>query len=117
MLSRWLTGLLALAIATGIASADDKKTPDKTPDKTAAKDKPRIPAHAVPGYTVKKVRGFHLLVSDETTGHLDDAKYELKPMDVLDKELAGVERVMPTKMVKLLQTVAIFVEWDDPESK
>jgi hypothetical protein len=117
MMLRWLTGLLALAIAIGSTSAQDKKAPDKTPDKTANKDKPRIPAHAVPGYTVKKVRGFHLLVSDETTGHLDDAKYELKPMDVLDKELAGVERVMPAKMVKLLQTVAIFVEWEDPESK
>lgn len=111
---RWLTGLFALAIATGPLTAQEKKPSEKP---ASSKDKPSIPAHAVPGYTVKKLRGFHLLVSDETKGHLDDAKYDLKPMDVLDKELTGIERVMPSQMLKLLKTIAIFVEWDDPESK
>src|SRR5262245_1903263 len=110
---RWLTGRLALAIATGSLFAQETKPADKPAEKSSSnKDKPRIPAHAVPGYTVKKTRGFHLLISDETKRHLDDAKYELKPIDVLDKELSGIERVMPTRMLKLLQTIAIFVEWD-----
>src|SRR5947208_1006810 len=118
---RWLAGLLALVVALGAATGQEKKDKnDKSgSDKLAAgkNDKPRIPPNAVPGYTVKKIRGFHLLISDETKGHLEDSKYELKPLDVLDKELAGIERVMPAKMLKLLQTIAVFVEWEDPESK
>src|SRR5215203_5213160 len=100
---RWLIGTLALLlVGFGVSFGQDKKGSDKTSDKpaTGKADKPRIPASAVPGYTVKKVRGFHLLISDETTGHESDEKYQLKPSEVLDRELAGVERVMPSRMLK-----------------
>jgi hypothetical protein len=111
---RWLMGLLVFTLAFSAAPAQDKKPPDKP---ASGKDKPRIPAHSIPGYTVKKMRGFHLLVSDESMRHWDEDAYALKPMDVIDKELGGIERIMPTRMLKLLQTIAIFIEWNDPESK
>ncbi len=38
-------------------------------------------------------------------------------MEVLELELRGIGRVMPPKMLKVLQTVKVFAEWEDPESK
>ncbi len=89
------------------AWADDKPTKPKKPPRELK----------VPGYTPRQVEGFTVLVSDETKSHENDADFERKPMDVLQLELIGITRVMQPRMVKALQTIAIFVEWDDPESK
>lgn len=105
---RLILSLSIAAVISGLVWAQEKPSGKKS-------DKPRIPANAVPGYTVKKLEGFHLLISDETTKHLDD-KYERKPIDVLQLELKGIARVVTPRMLKVLQTIAIFVEWDDPES-
>ena len=117
MKPRWLTGLLALGFAVGVAAGQDKTAPDKpAADKPAEKPKKTKPPLQLAGYTAKVVRGFTLYISDESKTHLEDEQYELKPLEVLDKELAGIERVMLPKMVTLLKTVKIFVEWDMPES-
>jgi hypothetical protein len=102
--------VVALLFVGGVLHAQE------TPPSKKKAEKPRIPANAIPGYTVKKLEGFHLLVSDETAKHFDD-KLERKPMDVLELELKGICRVMPPRMLKVLQTVAVFVEWDDPEAR
>jgi hypothetical protein len=94
---RWLTGLLALALAVGAAAGQEKKDSEKP----ATKGKTKAPVPLI-GYKAEMVRGFTLYVSDESKSHLDDEKYDLKPREVLDKELAGIERVMPPKMLALL---------------
>src|SRR5258708_7046487 len=112
MMVRWLAGLLALALVIVPAYPQDKKDSEKP---APAKSKAKKPI-ALVGYKAEMLRGFTLYISDESQKHLDDANYELKPMDVLDRELAGIERVMLPKMLALLRTVKIFVEWDQPES-
>jgi hypothetical protein len=105
MTVRCLTGLLALAVALSGAAAQEKKA-----------GKPKAPV-ALAGYKGELIHGFHVYFSDETQKHLDDPQYQLKPHDVIDKELAGIERVMTSKALALLRTVVVFVEWDQPESK
>jgi hypothetical protein len=98
----------AFLFAIGTARPDDK--PAKPPKKPPREIK-------VPGYTSKQLEGFTVLISDETKSHLEDEEFERKPLDVLQLELIGISRVMQPRMLKALQTIAIFVEWDDPESK
>lgn len=105
--------VLSLCLAFGFV-AGFVPAQEKTPAKKKS-NKSLIPEKAVPGYTVKKLEGFHLLISDETTRHLDD-QYERKPMEVLEMELKGIARVVTSRQLKILQTIAIFVEWDDPEA-
>lgn len=105
--------LLFLCVAT--VCTNETWAQDKPPAGKKS-DKPRIPANALPGYTVKKLEGFHLLISDETTKHLDD-KFVRTPLEVLELELKGIARVVTPRMLKVLQTIAIFVEWEDPEAR
>jgi len=98
----------ALMLLIGPARADDK--PVKPAKKPPAELK-------IAGYTIEHLEGFTLYVSEETKSHENDEQFERKPMDVLQLELAGIGRVMQPKMLKLLQTIKVFVEWDDPESK
>ena len=113
MMERWLAGLLALAFVLNCASAQEKKEGEKP---APAKGKGKTPIPLV-GYKAEVLRGFTLYISEESQKHLNDADFELKPMEVLDRELAGIERVMLPKMLALLRTVKIFVEWDLPESR
>jgi hypothetical protein len=103
---RYLAGWCALALVFTQAIADETPKSVKKP-----------PAIQIPGYTTMRIEGFTVFVSDETRAHLNDAKFERKPLEVLELELKGLGRVMPPKMLKVLQTIKIFVEWDDPESK
>ena len=107
MNSRWLFVPVVVALFTVSAVADDKPKSDK----------PKTSKYKFPGYTTMSVEGFTLFVSDETKSHDEDAKYKRKPLDVVELELQGIVRVMPPKMLKILRTVKVFVEWDDPESK
>jgi hypothetical protein len=111
----WRLTLIALAILTSPALADDKPKSDKPAEKKP--DKPKTSPYKFPGYTTMVLEGFTLFVSDETKSHAEDEKYKRKPVEVIELELQGIVRVMPPKMIKILRTVKVFVEWDDPESK
>lgn len=102
---RAVLAAFALAVSFPAHAQDKPKTPKKPPVIKLA------------GYTTVPLEGFTLFVSDESKAHENDENYKIKPMEVLELELKGVGRVMPPKMLKILQTVKIFVEWDDPESK
>src|SRR5262245_35032489 len=106
----WFAALVALLV-TAPAFADDKPKDDKS---KSASNKKLI---KLQGYTTVMVQGFTIFVSDESKTHEDDEDYQRKPMEVLDLELRGIARVMPPKMLKILQTVKVFAEWQDPESK
>jgi hypothetical protein len=111
MTGRWLLAPLTLLLLIGAASGDDKPKADKPAEK------PKTSPYKFPGYTTMMMEGFTLFVSDETKSHGEDEKYTRKPMQVVELELQGIVRVMPPKMLKILRTVKVFVEWDDPESK
>src|SRR5262245_17896967 len=108
---RWLTPLFALVLAVAPAFADDKPKDEKP--KSGSTKKPIKLA----GYTTEMIEGFTVFVSDESKRNFDDPKFKRKPMEVLELELKGICRVMPPKMLKILQTVKVFAEWEDPESK
>src|SRR5262245_49258878 len=114
MPGQWRLTFIVLALLTSPALADDKPKSDKPAEKKP--DKPKSP-YKFPGYTTMVMEGFTLFVSDETKSHGEDEKYKRKPIEVIELELQGIVRVMPPKMIKILRTVKVFVEWDDPESK
>jgi hypothetical protein len=101
MLRLSLTGLVALVLLTGDALAQSKPGPKIRPD-------------AVPGYKIRTIEGFTVLLSDETLKENDASKLERKPLDVLDGELKSLSKLMPTKTLTALRNVAIWVEWDEP---
>lgn len=103
-MTRPLVAALLVVLVPLVARADDKPKKKKPPIQLA-------------GYTTVEMEGFILFVSDEAKAHEDDEAFKRKPREVLQLELQGICRVMPPKMLKVLQTVKIFVEWEDPESK
>jgi hypothetical protein len=107
----WFAPLFALILAVAPTFADDKPKDEKP---KSGSNKKLI---KLQGYTTVMVQGFTVFVSDESKSHEDDEKYQRKPMEVLELELKGIARVMPPKMLKILQTVKVFAEWEDPESK
>lgn len=98
---------IALVVFADFARADDTPKTNKT----------KASKYKFAGYTTMSVEGFTLFVSDEAKSHDADVKYKRKPLEVVEIELKGIVRVMPPKMLKILRTVKVFVEWDDPESK
>ncbi len=91
-------------------------TPLLAQSKPKSSKKPPAPL-AIPGYTVREMEGFTLYVSEQTKEHENDGEFERKPMEVLELELKGISHLMQPKMLTVLQTIKVFVEWDDPESK
>src|SRR5262249_45651565 len=81
---RSLSGALcALAILPGAAAAQEKP----------AKLKP----DAIPGYKVRTVEGFTVIVSAETLKQNEASTLERKPLDVLEQELKILCGLMPPK--------------------
>jgi hypothetical protein len=117
MTRRWLLAPFAAFLFLCLAIADDKPKSDPPKSDKPKADKPKTSPYKFPGYTTMMVEGFTLFVSDETKLHAEDEKFTRKPMEVVELELQGIVRVMPPKMLKILRTVKVFVEWDDPESK
>src|SRR5262245_34438974 len=93
------------AIITGPAVAQTAKSKPV--------DKKKLLANPVPGYTLKKIEGFDVLVHEKVLTHNDDADYKRKPLDVLELELGTVVRVLPKKVEQALTGVLIWAEWDD----
>src|SRR5690348_17251519 len=100
MLRLPLGGLVALVLLTGDTLAQSKPGPKIRPD-------------AVPGYKIRTIEGFTVLLSDETLKENDASKLERKPLDVLDGELKTLSRLMPAKTLTALRNVAIWVEWEE----
>jgi hypothetical protein len=80
--------------------------------KTPAKPMTRVPPGSVPGYTIKLVEGFTVLLSEETVKEDEKSKLERKPLETLEWELKYVGKMLAPEAVKALQKVLIWVEWD-----
>jgi hypothetical protein len=96
------TGVLAVAGPAIAQSAKPKPV-----------DRKKLLASPVPGYTLKKIEGFDVLVHEAVLKHNDDAEFKRKPLDVLEQELGTVVRVLPKKVEQALAAVLIWAEWDD----
>jgi hypothetical protein len=101
--------LLAVVIGMALAAG----TGAQTPAKSKPVDKKKLLSNPVPGYTLKKIEGFDVLVHDKVIQHNDDAEYKRKPLDVVELELGTVVRVLPKKVEQALTSILIWVEWDD----
>jgi hypothetical protein len=80
-----------------------------------AQDKPKEkanPLDKIAGYKRHTIEGFTLLVSDDVA-KADTSGYEIKPLAVLEMELAVVTKIMTAKQVETLRKLVLWVEWDD----
>jgi hypothetical protein len=102
-----LTALFLLAL--GLATAQDKKAGTALPG-----TKSKLPA--VTGYERRILEGFQILINKIILEKpIDD--YAKKPFEVLEDELKSINRLILPKIVKELQLVPIWVEWDGGEKK
>ncbi len=104
-----------LTSCIAFASTAHAQPPAKSKPTTPAKpvDRKKLLSNSVPGYTLKKIEGFDVLVNDDVLKHNDDAEFKRKPLDVLELELGTVVRVLPKKVEKALTSIVIWAEWDD----
>jgi hypothetical protein len=99
------TALLSLLLLTTGAGAQPAKSP--------ASERPKISPDAVPGYKIRSIKGFTVVLSAESLKHAEDKAYERKPLDVLELELTTLTKILPARAVKILRTVPVWVEWDE----
>jgi hypothetical protein len=85
--------LLAMLVAGSIASAADPS--------------PR-------GYETRDIEGFTVYVNKNVAARQNDG-FGRRPLDVLQKELNDLKRILKPRIVEVLQTVPIWAEWDTPE--
>jgi hypothetical protein len=106
---RRLTLLLALVLLGAGLTMKPAPLPAQA---TKTIDKPKsLPA--VPGYKMQKIQGFTLLINDDVYRNNDDPRWKRKPIDVLDLELGTIVRRLPERMVKQLQRILLWIEWED----
>jgi hypothetical protein len=100
-------------IAMSVAAAADDKPPATGPNSRTAPTKPK--ADIVPGYELRLVEGFTLLVNRDGLREIESVKsrYAIGPLEVLENELKALNAILLPKALKPLQTVRIFVEWDN----
>ncbi len=77
----------------------------------AQKDKPS-PLDKIDGYKRHTVEGFTLLVSDDVA-KADTAKFDRKPMEVLELELKMITKIMTAKQADALRKLPVWVEWEE----
>ncbi len=104
---RSLFALTLLAALAGPLAAQKSKEPD--PPKLIEK-----PSVRVEGYKTYLVQGFTVLIADDVFGEAA-AKFERPPLEVLDRELGTVVRVVNAKSAAALRRLIIWVEWDDTD--
>jgi hypothetical protein len=92
----------------GFAAADAPQPPAKTP---AAKEK----KSPVPGYEWRTMEGFQVLINKKCLSEVERAsgQYEIPPLEVLENEFKALNQILLPKLLKVLQGVTIWVEWDD----
>jgi hypothetical protein len=99
-------GTLILALVAGLAAGQDKAAP-KT-----SKGKSKDP---VPGYELRTIEGFKVLINQKCLAEIESAKdnYDVPPLEVLENEFKALNQILMPKLLKVLQGITIWVEWDD----
>jgi hypothetical protein len=106
---RLLPGCTFVAVLlAGIAVGQAPQPASKSP---AAKGK----ASPVPGYELRDMEGFHVLINKKALSEIEQVKdqYEIPPLEVLENEFKALNQILLPKLLKALQAVTIWVEWDD----
>lgn len=100
---------LVVVLFGGLAVGEAAAQPAAKPKSAAAQS----PTPTIPGYQVRTIEGFNVLVSDETMRHQETDEFKRKPLDVLDFELKTITTLMHADAVKVLRGLLIWVEWDE----
>jgi hypothetical protein len=73
------------------------------------------PATGAPeGYERRNLEGFTVYVNRQVLTHNADG-FGRRPLDVLERELGDLKRILVPKIVAVLQDVPVWAEWDDSE--
>jgi hypothetical protein len=97
--------LLLLSLPAWAADRDNPPAGKSAPTKTEPEK--------IPGYRVRKIKGFQLIISNKVLEENDKSDLERKPLDVLELELKTLSKVMPPKALEVLRKILIWVEWDE----
>ncbi|MBS0211330.1 MAG: hypothetical protein JSS27_20490 [Planctomycetes bacterium] len=100
----WLGLLFTSQAIAQEKPARGKATPQEVPN-----------ASAIPGYQIRKIEGFNVILSDETVRNENNSEYERKPIEVLELELKTVTRLLSPEAVHVLRGLLIWVEWREEE--
>lgn len=63
------------------------------------------------GYETRSIEGFTVHLNQAVAGRSNDG-YGRRPADVVQKELNDLKRILKPRIVEVLQSVPIWVEWD-----
>jgi hypothetical protein len=85
----------------------------KAYDRRAIAFKERLKEAPIPGYKLKTIEGFKVLIADAVYDHNDDPIYERTPLEVLESEVKTVATTLHPRAVRDLQRILIWVEWHD----
>jgi hypothetical protein len=99
--------LLLLCPASWAADKDKPSTGKARPGKAVLE---------IPGYTIRKIQGFQLIVNNEVLQENDKSELERKPLDVLELELKTLADIMPRRALNALRNVLVWVEWDEKQA-
>jgi hypothetical protein len=99
--------LLLLCPAAWAADKDTPSTGKAAPARAALEQ--------IPGYTVRTVQGFQLIINNKVLQENDKSELERKPLEVLELELKTLAGIMPRAALNTLRNVLIWVEWDEKQ--
>jgi hypothetical protein len=88
---------------------------EPAPKKTEKLPPPLFKADHFPGYRVHGIQGFTVIVSSETLKHNDDPQFKRSPLAVLELELGMISDLFPTRVLRQLRRVLIWVEWEETQ--
>jgi hypothetical protein len=70
-----------------------------------------VPGGAPKGYERRELEGFTVYVSKDVFQHRVD-RWGRQPLTVLERELNDLKRILVPRIVRVLQEVPVWVEWD-----
>src|SRR5262249_55243489 len=68
------------------------------------------------GYERRTLEGFTVYVNQQVLKNTPDATGR-RPLDVLDRELSDLRRILVPRIVGVLQEVPIWAEWDETDKQ
>lgn len=103
-----LTACCLFVALAGLTAGQDKSAPKSSPPKSKKAD-------PVPGYELRTIEGFKVLINQKAVAEIESVKdnYDVPPLEVLENEFKALNQILMPKLLKVLQGVTFWVEWDD----